>query len=280
MREIHVDEITRAVRAMVMEACVDLGPDMVRALERARRTEKSPLGLAVLDEILANAELARRERIPMCQDTGSAVFFVEVGQEVHLVGGLLRGAIDEGVRQGYRDGYLRASIVADPLTRVNTKDNTPAVVHTELVAGDRIRIAFTAKGAGSENMGRMAMLTPADGKAGVTRFVLETIDRAGPNACPPLVVGVGIGGTFDTVAELAKRAIMRDVGTPSPNPEVAAYERELLEAANRLGLGPQGMGGTTTALAVHVETYPCHVASLPVAVNIQCHANRHREVVL
>ncbi len=280
MREIHVDEITRAVRAMVMEACVDLGPDMVRALERAQRTEKSPLGLAVLDEILANAELARRERIPMCQDTGSAVFFVEVGQEVHLVGGLLRGAIDEGVRQGYRDGYLRASIVADPLTRVNTKDNTPAVVHTELVAGDRIRIAFTAKGAGSENMGRMAMLTPADGKAGVTRFVLETIDRAGPNACPPLVVGVGIGGTFDTVAELAKRAIMRDVGTPSPNPEVAAYERELLEAANRLGLGPQGMGGTTTALAVHVETYPCHVASLPVAVNIQCHANRHREVVL
>lgn len=280
MREIHVDEVTRAVRAMVMEACVDLGPDMVRALGRARRTEKSPLGLAILDQLLANADLARRERIPMCQDTGTAVFFVEVGQDVHLVGGLLGDAINEGVRRGYRDGYLRASIVADPLTRVNTKDNTPAVVHTELVSGDRIRIAFTAKGAGSENMGRMVMLKPADGKEGVTRFVLETIKQAGPNACPPFVVGVGIGGTFDKVAELAKRAIMRDVGMPSPNPEVAAYEQELIEKANQLGLGPQGMGGTTTALAVHIETYPCHVASLPVAVNIQCHANRHREVVL
>ncbi len=280
MREIHVDEITRAVRGMVMEACVDLGPDMVRALERARRTEKSPLGLAVLDQLLANADLARRERIPMCQDTGTAVFFVDVGQDAHVVGGLLADAVNEGVRQGYRDGYLRASIVGDPLTRVNTKDNTPAVIHTELVAGDRVRIAFTAKGAGSENMGRMAMLKPADGKEGVTRFVLETIKAAGPNACPPLVVGVGIGGTFDKVTSLAKHAIMRDVGAPSPDPEVAAYERELLEKANQLGLGPQGMGGTTTALAIHVETYPCHVASLPVAVNIQCHANRHREVVL
>ncbi len=280
MREVHVGEITSAVRGMVMEACVDLGADMVRALERATETEKSPLGLAVLDELLANATLARRERIPMCQDTGTAVFFVEVGQDVHVVGGLLTDAINEGVRRGYTDGYLRASIVGDPLTRVNTKDNTPAVIHVDLVAGDRIRIAFTAKGAGSENMGRLAMLKPADGKEGATRFILQTIKLAGPNACPPLVVGVGIGGSFDKVTALAKHAIMREVGEPSPNPEVAAYERELLEKANQLGLGPQGMGGTTTALAIHVEVFPCHVASLPVAVNIQCHANRHREVVL
>lgn len=280
MRELHVDQITGAVREMVMDACVNLGPDMVRALTAARKTEQSPLGLVVLDELIENAELARRERIPMCQDTGTAVFFVEVGQEVHVVGGLLVDAINEGVRRGYMDGYLRASIVGDPLTRVNTKDNTPAVVHTDLVAGDRVRIAFTAKGAGSENMGRLTMLKPADGKEGVTGFILETIKLAGPNACPPLVVGVGIGGSFDKVASLAKHAIMRDVGAPSPDPDVAAYERELLEKANQLGLGPQGMGGTTTALAIHVETYPCHVASLPVAVNIQCHANRHRETVL
>lgn len=280
MREIHVDRITKAVRDMVMDACVNLGPDMVRALDRARKTEKSPLGLAVLNEIVENAELARAERIPMCQDTGTAVFFVDVGQDAHVVGGLLADAINEGVRRGYKDGYLRASIVGDPLTRVNTKDNTPAVIHADVVAGDRVRIAFTAKGAGSENMGRLQMLKPADGKEGVTKFVLETIKMAGPNACPPLVVGVGIGGSFDKVASLAKHAIMRDVGAPSHDPDVAAYERELLEKANQLGLGPQGMGGTNTALAIHVETYPCHVASLPVAVNIQCHANRHREVVL
>jgi fumarate hydratase subunit alpha len=280
MREIQADQITQAVREMVMDACVNLGPDMVRALTAARKTEQSPLGLAVLDELIENSELARRERIPMCQDTGTAVFFVEVGQDVHVVGGLLADAINEGVRRGYTDGYLRASIVGDPLKRVNTKDNTPAVIHTDLVAGDRVKIAFTAKGAGSENMGRLAMLKPADGREGVTRFVLETIKLAGPNACPPLVVGVGIGGSFDKVAALAKHAIMRDVGAPSHDPDVAAYERELLEKGNQLGLGPQGMGGTTTALAIHVEIYPCHVASLPVAVNIQCHANRHREVVL
>jgi fumarate hydratase subunit alpha len=280
MREIHVDQITAAVRDMVMDACVNLGPDMVRALGGATKTEKSPLGLAVLNEILENADLARAERIPMCQDTGTAVFFVDVGQDVHVGGGGLHDAINEGVRRGYRDGYLRASIVANPLTRVNTKDNTPAVIHVDLVPGDRLTIAFTAKGAGSENMGRLQMLKPSDGKEGVTRFVLETIRLAGPNACPPLVVGVGIGGSFDKVASLAKHAIMREVGQPSHDPETAAYERELLEQANQLGLGPQGMGGTTTALAIHVETYACHVASLPVAVNIQCHANRHREVVL
>src|SRR5919106_3402405 len=212
MREIQADQITQAVREMVMDACVNLGPDMVRALTAARKTEQSPLGLAVLDELIENSELARRERIPMCQDTGTAVFFVEVGQDVHVVGGLLADAINEGVRRGYTDGYLRASIVGDPLTRVNTKDNTPAVIHTDLVAGDRVKIAFTAKGAGSENMGRLAMLKPADGREGVTRFVLETVKLAGPNACPPLVVGVGIGGSFDKVAALAKHAIMRDVG--------------------------------------------------------------------
>ncbi len=280
MREIQVDQITRAVREMVMDACVNLGPDMVRALDRARKTEKSPLGLAVLDEIIENSELARAEKIPMCQDTGTAVFFVDVGQDVHITGGLLTDAINEGVRRGYKDGYLRASIVGNPLTRVNTKDNTPAVIHADIVAGDTVKIAFTAKGAGSENMGRMVMLKPADGKEGVTRFILETIKLAGPNACPPLVVGVGIGGSFDKVTSLAKHAIMREVGERSKDPETAAFEKALLEKANQLGLGPQGMGGTTTALAIHVETYPCHVASLPVAVNIQCHANRHREVVL
>jgi fumarate hydratase subunit alpha len=280
MREIHVDQVTKAVREMVMDACVNLGPDMMRALSGATRTERSPLGLAVINEIIENAELASAERIPMCQDTGTAVFFVDVGQDIHVVGGSLTDAINEGVRRGYRDGYLRASIVGDPLKRVNTRDNTPAVIHYEMVPGDTLRISFTAKGAGSENMGRLAMLKPADGKEGVTRFILETIKMAGPNACPPLVVGVGIGGSFDKVASLAKHAIMRDVGEPSRDPDVAAYERELLEKANRLGLGPQGMGGTTTALAIQVETYACHVASLPVAVNIQCHANRHREVVL
>jgi fumarate hydratase subunit alpha len=280
MREIHVDQVTKAVREMVMDACVNLGPDMMRALTGARKTERSPLGLAVINEIIENAELASAERIPMCQDTGTAVFFVDVGQDAHVVGGSLTDAINEGVRRGYRDGYLRASIVGDPLKRLNTRDNTPAVIHYEMVPGDTLTIGFTAKGAGSENMGRLAMLKPADGKEGVTRFILETIKMAGPNACPPLVVGVGIGGSFDKVASLAKHAIMRDVGEPSPDPEVAAYERELLEKANQLGLGPQGMGGTTTALAIQVETYPCHVASLPVAVNIQCHANRHREVVL
>lgn len=280
MREIHTGEITKAVREMVMDACVNLGPDMVRALDRARKTEKSPLGLSVLNEIVENADLARAEKIPMCQDTGTAVFFVDVGQDVHIVGGVLADAINEGVRRGYKDGYLRASIVGDPLKRVNTKDNTPAVIHADVVAGDRLRIAFTAKGAGSENMGRLQMLKPSDGKEGVTKFILETIKMAGPNACPPLVVGVGIGGSFDKVASLAKHAIMRDVGAPSHDPDVAAYERELLEKANQLGLGPQGMGGTNTALSIQIETYPCHVASLPVAVNIQCHANRHREVVL
>lgn len=281
MKRISVQEISQAVKRLCIEANYDLGEDTVRALRRGLEREESPTGRVTLEAILENAAIAQTERVPMCQDTGVAVFFVELGQDVHIEGGLLYDAINEGVREGYREGYLRSSMVLDPLiNRKNTNDNTPAVVHVELVQGDSLKISILAKGGGCENMSRFRMLKPSDGLEGVKDFVLESIAQAGPNACPPLVVGVGVGGTFEQATLLAKKALLRPVGSPNPSPELNAIEEELLERANRLGIGPQGYGGTTTALSVHILTYPVHITSLPVGVNIECHAHRHKEVTL
>lgn len=281
MREIHVSDIADAVAELAQKASYELEPDMVAALNKARELEKSIVGRGLLLEIVDNYKTAESERIPMCQDTGVSVVFVELGQDVHIVGGSLRDAINQGIAKGYTEGYLRKSMVRDPLfDRTNTGDNTPGVIHIDVVPGDRLRLWFDAKGAGSENMSRLAMLKPADGVQGVKDFVIETVRNAGPNACPPLVVGVGVGGNFETCARLAKHSLLRHVGTPNPDPKLNELEQELLERINRLGVGPMGLGGTVTALAVHIETYPCHIASLPVAVNIECHSHRHKEVVL
>lgn len=279
MRQIQAEEITRAVKDLCIEANYRLGEDVLEAIRRARREEESGPARAVLAELEENAAIAAQGVFPLCQDTGFAVLFLELGQEVAVVGGGLEEALQEGVRQGYRDGYLRKSI-CDPFTRKNTGDNTPAVVHVEIVPGDRLRIRMAPKGGGSENMSRLAMLTPAAGRKGVVDFVVKTVDEAGANPCPPIIVGVGIGGTFERVAYLAKHALLRELGTVNPDPELDELERELLERINRLGIGPQGFGGRVTALAVHVEAEPCHIASLPVAVNIQCHAARHKEATL
>ncbi len=273
MRVIPYAEVVAATRQLCLEAAIRLPADVWEALRAARQREHSPLGRRVLDEILENDELAAREAVPMCQDTGTAVVFAELGEDARVEGGLSE-AINEGVRQGYRDAYLRKSIVGDPLRRRNTGDNTPAVVHVDLVPGDRLRLTLLPKGGGAENMSRATMLAPAEGERGVRAFVLETVEAAGPNACPPVIVGVGVGGTFDTVGLLAKRALLRRVGERHPDPYYAAMEEELLEAINGLGLGPMGYGGTVTAFDVHIEAAPCHIASLPVAVNLQCHAAR------
>jgi fumarate hydratase subunit alpha len=280
MRVIHTSVVTDAVSRLCQEANFNLGRDLIEALRRALEEEESELGKEIIRQILRNAEIARRERVPICQDCGLAVLFIGIGQDVRVEGGSLEDAINEGVRRGYRQGYLRKSVVRDPILRTNTGDNTPAVIHFRIVPGDRIRIVLAPKGGGSENMSALRMLTPADGIEGVRRFVVETVERAGANPCPPLIVGVGIGGTFEMAALLAKWALMREVGAPSPLPHIAELERELLERINSLGIGPQGLGGRITALAVHVETFPCHIASLPVAVNLQCHAARHREVTI
>jgi len=280
MKVIHVSQITEAVAKLCQEANFDLPEDVSRALRRALQEEESELGREIIQQILENAEIARRERVPICQDCGLAVLFIEMGQDVRVEGGSLEEAINEGVRKGYSEGYLRKSVVRDPIDRVNTRDNTPAVIHYRVVEGDRLKILLAPKGGGSENMSALRMLTPADGVEGIKRFVLETVDRAGANPCPPIIVGVGIGGTFEKAALLAKKAIMREVGSPNRSPHIAKLERELLEGVNSLGIGPQGLGGRITALAVHVETFPCHIASLPVAVNLQCHAARHREVTI
>lgn len=282
LRELHVDRITAAVAALCRTANYQLGDDVLQALAASRAVETGPLAGRVLETIVLNAKVADEEQRPICQDTGTAVVFVDVGQDVHLIGGGLHAAINEGVRRGYREGYLRNSIVADPLFgRQNTGDNTPAVIHVDLVPGDQVAITVMTKGGGAENMSRLTMLTPADGVAGVRAFVVETVELAGPNACPPVIVGVGIGGTFDLAPTLAKHALLRRVGAPNPEPHLAAFEQELLGAINALGIGPHGFGGLTTALAVHVESYPTHIASLPVAVNLQCGpAARHRRVVL
>ncbi len=281
MREIRAQDVTTTVSRLCQEACVYLGEDVLAALEKAHADEPSPVGRAALQQILQNAEVARQEQMPLCQDTGLTVVFVELGQDAHVVGGDLRAAITEGVRQGYVEGYLRKSVVTQPFSaRVNTKDNTPPVIHFDIVPGDRLRIIVVPKGGGSENMSFLRTLVPADGRQGVIDFVVECVDRAGANPCPPIIVGVGVGGTVEQTTYIAKRALLRPVGRPSPDPEVAALEADILARVNRLGIGPAGLGGRWTALAVHVETYPCHIASMPVAVNIQCHSARHKEAVL
>lgn len=275
MREIGCSKITETIKQMCIQATHFLSEDMEKALDRAVCEEKSQLGRQVLDSLKENLEIAANEMIPICQDTGMAVLFIEVGQEVHITEGNLTAAVNEGVRQGYVSGYLRKSVVNDPIERVNTKDNTPAIIHYDITEGDKIKITLTPKGFGSENMSRVVMLKPADGIEGVKKAVLETVDAAGPNACPPLVVGVGIGGDFEKCAIMAKHALTRPAGEHSSIPYVRALETELLEKINCLGIGPGGLGGTITALAVNVETYPTHIAGLPVAVNICCHVNRH-----
>ncbi|RLC72570.1 MAG: fumarate hydratase [Chloroflexi bacterium] len=281
MRTIEVREVTQIVAQLCIRANYTLGEDVILALKKALEEEESPAGKQVLRRLLENAEIASAEQIPLCQDTGTAVIFLELGQEVCLIGGDLNSAVLEGVRKGYVEGYLRKSIVERPFSaRVNTKDNTPPVIHIEIVPGDRLRVTVLPKGGGSENASAMGMLTPAEGRQGLINFVVQTVDRAGSNPCPPTIVGVGVGGTAEKAMFLAKKALLRRVGEPSADPEVAELERELLRRINALGIGPMGYGGRITALAVHVETMPCHIASLPVAVNLQCHAARHGEVTI
>lgn len=275
MKNIQVSEITKNIREMCIEINHELSPDMKKMLYEAAEQERSPLGCQILEQLKENLEIAKSDRIPICQDTGMAVVFFEVGQDVHFEGGSLADAVNEGVRQGYRDGYLRKSVVKDPLIRENTKDNTPAVIHYTIVPGEQVKITLAPKGFGSENMSRVFMLKPADGIEGVKNAVLTAVQDAGPNACPPMVVGVGIGGTFEKCALMAKQALARPADVHSEIPYVKALEEELLERINQLGIGPAGLGGTTTAFAVNINTYPTHIAGLPVAVNICCHVNRH-----
>jgi len=279
MREIHVDEIRDNVAQICIEAAYDLSEDVCTAFDKAQETETSPAAREVIGLLKENARIAREDRIPICQDTGIAVFFVEVGQDLRIKNGFLSDAINEGVRKGYKEGYLRKSVV-DPLSRKNTGDNTPAIIYTEVVPGDRLRISFMPKGAGSENMSAIRMLRPTEGIEGIREFVLECVKKAGANPCPPIVVGVGIGGTFEKAAVMAKKSLLRHIGSPNPKLELAALEEELLKAVNRTGIGPEGLGGKVTAMAVHIESHPCHIASLPVAVNINCHAARHKTITL
>ncbi len=280
MRELDVSLITQALKRMAIEANTELGDDVLCAFDKALAIEPSDTGRDVLEQLKLNASIASENKMPLCQDTGVAVVFAEVGQDLHFVGGDLNEAIDEGVRQGYAEGYLRKSIVRDPLNRVNTGDNTPAIIHITVVPGDKLKLTLAPKGGGSENMSGIAMLKPADGVEGVKAFVLECVSVAGPNPCPPIIVGVGVGGTFEIAALLAKKSLLRPVGEHNSDPYYAALEAELQEEVNKLGIGPMGMGGVTTSLGVHIEYHPCHIASLPVAVNIQCHSARHKEVEL
>jgi fumarate hydratase subunit alpha len=275
MRDIDISKITEAVKNMCITANLDLNPDVYKAMEDARKSEKSPIGCEMLSQLLKNADIAKSDRVPICQDTGMAVVFVTIGQEVHITGGLLKDAINEGVRQGYTEGYLRKSVVSDPFLRVNTKDNTPAIIHIDIVEGDGLKIDIAPKGAGSENMSKIYMLKPADGIEGAKKAVLETVEAAGPNPCPPMIVGVGCGGNFEMSAYLAKKALLRPVGSHSDKPHIREMEEELLEKINRTGIGPQGLGGNTTALAVNIESMATHIACMPVAVNISCHVTRH-----
>jgi fumarate hydratase subunit alpha len=279
MREIQVVRVAQAVKDAAIAANYEAGPDLLAALVRGEREEESTSGKEIFRQLLENARIASQERIPMCQDCGLGVVFLELGQDVHLVGGDLEAAIHEGVRQGYGEGFLRKSL-CHPLTRANTGDNTPAIIHTEIVPGDHLKITVVPKGGGSENMSRIHMLKPAEGWAGIKERVVATVREAGANPCPPIIVGVGLGGNFEQAAYLAKKALLRDLGEPNPDPELARLERELLAAVNDLGIGPSGLGGRITALAVHLLMQPCHIASLPLAVNIQCHSTRHKQVVL
>ena len=275
IRTINIKEITTNTKEMCIEANHFLSEDMERAMKQAEKTEQSPLGKQILEQLEENLQIAADDMIPICQDTGMAVIFLEIGQDVHLQGGSLEDAVNVGVRQGYVEGFLRKSVVKDPLIRENTKDNTPAVIHYKIVEGSKVKIKVAPKGFGSENMSRVFMLKPADGIEGVKEAVLTAVKEAGPNACPPMVVGVGIGGTFEKCALMAKEALTREVGTHSDIPYVKEMEEELLAKINSLGIGPGGLGGTTTALAININTYPTHIAGLPVAINICCHVNRH-----
>ncbi len=281
VREINTKDIANTVARLCQEANFFLPKDVLDALQKALGSEESPLGQQTLNQILENATIAAEQRLPLCQDCGSAVILIELGQEVHLTGGTLYSAIEEGVRQGYTQGYLRKSMVRQPFSaRLNTKDNTPPIIHTEIIPGNRLRIIVMPKGGGAENMSRLGMLSPAQGREGIIDFVVKAVEQAGSNPCPPVIVGVGIGGTAEKTMIQAKKALLRKVGEANPDTEVADLERELLHRVNGLGIGPEGFGGRVTALAVHVETFPCHIASLPVAVNLQCHSARHKEAVI
>ena len=280
MRNIHTDEITKNIKEMCIEANLHLAKDVVNAITKAEQTEESDIGKKILGQLQENMDIAQKEDIPICQDTGMAIVFLKIGQDVHIDGIAIEDAVNEGIRQGYTDGYLRKSVVKDPLIRENTKDNTPGVIHYEIVRGDKIEITVAPKGFGSENMSRVCMLKPADGIEGVKEAVLETVKLAGPNACPPMVIGVGIGGSFEKCAILAKKALTRNLEEPSSIPYVQELEEELLKKINQLGFGPGGLGGRNTALGVNIETYPTHIAGLPVAINICCHVNRHVKRIL
>ncbi|MEY9867972.1 fumarate hydratase subunit alpha [Peribacillus sp. B2I2] len=280
MRKVSVDQIRDTVATLCWEACYNLPEDIVEGFYKARESEQSPLGRSIIEQLIENAQVAATEDRPYCHDTGLTVVFVELGQEVYIEGGNFEEAIHEGIRKGYKEGYLRNSIVGDPLLRKNTNDNTPGVIHTRIVAGDQIKLTVLPKGGGSENMSAMKFLLPGEGAEGVKKFVLDTIVAAGGKACPPIVVGVGIGGSFDKVTEIAKKAILRDIGKHHSDTHIAQLEKELLEEINKTGIGPQGLGGTNTALWTSVETYGCHITALPVAVNIQCHAARKKSYIL
>ena len=280
MREIQAAAIEQAVYDLILEASYNIGPDVCEAVRRYRDAEPSPTGRAVLHQLLENYQIASAERVAICQDTGMCVIFLDIGQDAHICGGLLEDAVNEGVRRGYTDGYLRKSVVRDPIRRGNTGDNTPAVLHVRLVAGDRLRLTVAPKGFGSENMSRLCMLTPAQGLEGVKDFVVETARLAGANPCPPMMLGVGVGGTFERVAELAKEALVELRQRPHPDPYYDALERELTQRVNALGIGPQGFGGKTTALSVRIKAAPTHIAGLPVAVNVGCHVTRHASAIL
>lgn len=280
MREIEVNEIIDALRELCIKANCVLNDDVYNALEAAKNTEKSPIGKEILCQLTDNADIAKNENVPICQDTGMAIVFVELGQEVHINGGLLTDAINEGVRRGYRDGYLRKSVVSDPFIRENTKDNTPAIIHYDIVEGDKIKIIVAPKGFGSENMSKIYMLKPSAGIEGAKDAIVQAVDEAGPNPCPPMVVGVGVGGNFEMAALLAKKALLRPIGSHSDKPHLREMEEELLQRMNSLGIGPQGLGGVTTVLGVNVESFPTHIAGMPIAVNISCHVTRHAEVIL
>jgi fumarate hydratase subunit alpha len=281
MREIVANKLSEIVSCLFQEACYHLPEDVLTALKQAREREESPIARNALDRMLENVKISSKERIPLCQDTGAAVVFLELGQEVHIIGGDLYTAVDEGVRQGYIQGYLRKSMVNQPFSaRVNTKDNTPAIIYIDIVPGDKLKIVAMPKGAGAENMAKLAMLPPGSGRQGVIDFVVASVDEAGSNPCPPVIVGLGIGGTAEKAVMLAKRALLRKAGEPHPDPEVAELEWEILRQVNNLGIGAMGYGGTVTALAVHAEVFPCHIASLPVAVNLQCWCARHGEAIL
>ena len=280
MKEIEYHAIVDEVSRICQEANYDLGEDVVNAFKASVKTEQSESGRGILNQLIENADIATSNRVPMCQDTGVSVFMVKLGQDCHITGGSLKGAINEGVRSGYEEGYLRYSIVDDPITRRNTGDNTPAVIHIDVVEGDSLEISMSAKGGGAENMSAMKMMTPSDGLDGIKAYILDVVREAGPNACPPLVVGIGIGGNFEIAPFLAKQSLFRPVGERHTDESVADLEAELHDSVNQLGIGPQGMGGSTTALDIKIETAPCHIAALPVAVNLNCHASRHKHFVM